>query len=899
MATLTPAPIMSFFDSNGDPLAGGKVYTYESGTVTPLATYTDAGGLTPNANPVILDSRGQADIWLGPGIYTFLVKDADDVEQPDGADDIAGVNNSATTVYNYGTTNAQDSTVKAELQKTAYVSSWPTLNLALADLGATEATLVIDAPTTLTADLVVPSTLTLEKKRAGVISGAFTFSSLGSITCEIGELFASDVIISGDLKYNNTPNVETIAALRLVDGNQNQTVSMSGYYAAGDGGGGSFYWDAASTEADNGGTIIKVTAVTTGRWKRIYSGAVDVKWFGAKADGVTNDRPFIQNAVDFLIEEAAGTLFFSTGIYILDTSVLINCDSIPSIRFDGTSTQAMTSGGDLVGAIIKGTGDAMFTFTSSNITVGKGFAFTCENLTFADSPATVALENNVGGYPARNFSVSNCTFKGVHTAILSDITASGLTTGIYVVEVTNCNIYDCTYAIYGKGQSAIGGLVVVGNTIEQNTNGIYTEPISNGSLMGSCIISDNLLEGQANAIVLNSGLSHIEVTRNYFESNTGYLVFVGDGNDRSSVKMSNNFVLSSSTAKIEIRSAGSVIYESSGLDGVDEVVIEGGRVDSTVNKINVPTTKVTVTTNSVVKPGNSMLDMPDGVFISWNYSGGGYLGTVTPAAYTPFGRFYSRTLDGISSDVVVSMPLVDDELVIINMLVQRGAINETLYATLLTDSGFYISNTETSASFANFDVGEWALKTFVLRSGQNLSGFKLRLNSSGPLLVTEAYVYTLPAASGNEIVCGMPSCTKTLSTVEKGQYYPQTDVSGLTSIVDTGITRNLRDVGYYLASLYQVTIGMTPNGAGNINRTTGMFYVALATVGSSTQISVQTVTTHSFAGINHPALTCVFWDGATESATLATASDAELRIKVTNYISATGTFQDVCIKKVA
>lgn len=78
-ASLIPTPVMQFFDSNGDPLSGGKVYTYAAGTSTPLATYTDQGGATPNANPVILDSRGEAAIWFGTSSYKLVLKTSVDV----------------------------------------------------------------------------------------------------------------------------------------------------------------------------------------------------------------------------------------------------------------------------------------------------------------------------------------------------------------------------------------------------------------------------------------------------------------------------------------------------------------------------------------------------------------------------------------------------------------------------------------------------------------------------------------------------------------------------------------------------------------------------------------------------------------------------------------------------
>ena len=82
MASLTPTPKQQFFNSNGTPLVAGKVYTYAGGTTTPITTYTDQTGGTANTNPIILDSRGMANIWLQPTIaYKFVVTDADDVLQ--------------------------------------------------------------------------------------------------------------------------------------------------------------------------------------------------------------------------------------------------------------------------------------------------------------------------------------------------------------------------------------------------------------------------------------------------------------------------------------------------------------------------------------------------------------------------------------------------------------------------------------------------------------------------------------------------------------------------------------------------------------------------------------------------------------------------------------------------
>lgn len=80
MASLSPPPKLQFFGTDGLPLVGGKLYTYAAGTTTPIATYTDNTGTNQNTNPVILDSNGQASVWLtDTTTYKYVLTDANDV----------------------------------------------------------------------------------------------------------------------------------------------------------------------------------------------------------------------------------------------------------------------------------------------------------------------------------------------------------------------------------------------------------------------------------------------------------------------------------------------------------------------------------------------------------------------------------------------------------------------------------------------------------------------------------------------------------------------------------------------------------------------------------------------------------------------------------------------------
>jgi len=72
-----------FFDNNGNPLSGGKLYTYAAGTTTPRATYTSSSGGTAHSNPIVLDAAGRvpgsSEIWLQFAPYKFVLTTSVDV----------------------------------------------------------------------------------------------------------------------------------------------------------------------------------------------------------------------------------------------------------------------------------------------------------------------------------------------------------------------------------------------------------------------------------------------------------------------------------------------------------------------------------------------------------------------------------------------------------------------------------------------------------------------------------------------------------------------------------------------------------------------------------------------------------------------------------------------------
>ncbi len=112
------------------------------------------------------------------------------------------------------------------------------------------------------------------------------------------------------------PNMEALAALTVIHAG----VLVEGFYEPGDGGGGQFVWQEGNDDDPVPGMIVELDAGGDGRYVRIYETFTNLKWFGAKGDGTTNDTAAFQAAVDFPITLGSGdfgaaTLYVPSGTY--------------------------------------------------------------------------------------------------------------------------------------------------------------------------------------------------------------------------------------------------------------------------------------------------------------------------------------------------------------------------------------------------------------------------------------------------------------------------------------------------------------------------------------------------------------------------------------------------------
>lgn len=245
MPNVSISPVFNgfqFFDNNGEPLAGGKLFQYEGGSSSiQQTTYTDTTGNTPNANPIVFDSSGRisTDVWLENGLaYNLVITEADGTTVIDQVDNVIGVqastpgNTPGVSVWNdvldtpsfisgtqfslpgnYAGEFAVGNRVKSELQTGIFV--YGTVSAVTVAGGNTQVTLAQDSnPLTGLLSLVSWSSLTSTNRTVDAAAVAYNVPAAYTNTNTVG--------------YQIKNNADSIASLNSRYGASQQVWTASG-----------------------------------------------------------------------------------------------------------------------------------------------------------------------------------------------------------------------------------------------------------------------------------------------------------------------------------------------------------------------------------------------------------------------------------------------------------------------------------------------------------------------------------------------------------------------------------------------------------------------------------------------------------------------------------------------
>lgn len=284
---------------------------------------------------------------------------------------------------------------------------------------------------------------------------------------------------------------------------------VGGYFAVGDGGGGTFVWVLTSPTlppADDGGIIIQLDSNASyhnsGYFKRIYSGSINVRWFGAIM-GATDPNPtphtitdvtqYVHKARDSQFAKDGGTLYFSKGVYA-GAFVISHVDGEVNIIGDGDGTVLLASGNTSV--LTLGYRNQFWRYSKvSNLTI-DGQSKNADGVTFSDSDQP----HYPGRWNFENVTIRNCK-KGIYKPkgnIGNSYTNCFITDndfGYYAVDFSDmhagCEIFkggqiagNSHAAMYVGVDYFYGQVIIDGTIIEGNPGfGIYLRLRSAGRMM--------------------------------------------------------------------------------------------------------------------------------------------------------------------------------------------------------------------------------------------------------------------------------------------------------------------------------------------------------------------------------------------------------------------------------
>lgn len=350
-----------------------------------------------------------------------------------------------------------------------------------------------------------------------------------------------------------------------------ETAQAIDYFVNGDtlviteeGRGGTFKFNASGLASDdNGGTIFTVT--TGGTLERIYDGAVNVEWFGAKSKTGFDNKTYIESALN-----VGKQVFFPKGTY--EVSSTISTEVLDIIGdFAQDSSRIMYTG--ISGALFEVTGyysTGVFNSVKQIKLYGIDKTYDTTALFFKNdlaedvdafvSKCNIQYFSKAIHIKGRGLFVDDSLFYAVQSCIYFDRndpviegtnTDQKISTGWRAFSITNCRFH------------GLGGAIILDNTNINNSNrdtlrGVLfennyidtTATIAKGQFSETKISNNIVIYGGSNIVLFSltgsESWDNVSITGNTFTSKQGLeyknILYFDDGTTSNGLNISNNTI---------------------------------------------------------------------------------------------------------------------------------------------------------------------------------------------------------------------------------------------------------------------------------------------------------------------------------------------------------------------
>lgn len=523
------------------------------------------------------------------------------------------------------------------------------------DLGATASRNVqINGSTAITSFGTTTSGVHRRIVMGGALDLTYNATSLilpssATIRTAAGDVFEAISLGSGNWKVFNYERLDsqpitqrrvaTVSALRgLRPPNTNTTVEVEGYYSSGDGGGGRFVWDSASTASDNDGTIfLPNTSPASGRWKRVYDSFLSAAMFGA-GNGGPSDRARIVSAIAAL--SSGGTLYFPATTYTIDHSVATLFTLTSGIKFQGAGVGTILNiddnavAGSKVCFQLNGD-DCAITDMAINFAVDNGVAFAMagnrakfERLTLNGGHTAVAATTFHGWLldSASDKADLYLTDNVVRNFRYGILRSNATTSAFRRIRLRGNHFYDnyANHIAFNSPNGIMDDITVIGNTFGDCPGGdafsTFAIQLGMASVTNYRIVGNHFSGICKDAIHLEEAGSNIVVSGNTFtnitkgaNTNGGRAIYIVDNNvagvgvGPTRLVVTNNVMRGNSTANADV----GINFIRSATFPATNYVCQGNVIDTFGFGISTVQDELAIISDNIIQNCTTGIRMPD------------------------------------------------------------------------------------------------------------------------------------------------------------------------------------------------------------------------------------------------------------------------------------------------